>query len=489
MVPWAEVEGDAILARRYADGSKRGACWALGEVADIASGLYVSEYVPEDTGGAKPYLRVDNVRAFLPNLTGPDLVHVRADLVPGYARVSVRVSDVVIARTATLGRAFVVDASLDGAVMSQHVTRLRVRDDLSPPIGPHVLAAYLNTPEGKEAVLSRASGSTRLELTHHDLATVEIPKALASVAVDGTLAARLATLFKDMRTRVSSARTLCGTLVGEAPAQERGFRASMTAFDEAAFEESMLPRFHAPAWAEVAKRLSARFRLLRLGDIAAVQRGAGTSSKEYRDSGIPYLRTSSLVNEGVDLFPDHYGDEATYDEHGQGVAAGDILLTIEGKIGFVALLGGEERALIKNHVEVIRPFPSAPPPGFITAWLGAWPAQLQLARFTVVQTTIPGIASASREILLPVEGKTAADRKLLQDVMTAAADGLKDAVAARVELRRELDALRARVCAATGQSTPEVSDVNPRPDRGADIGRQTGLVKGRRQAPIEEELY
>ena len=450
-VPWHEIQGDAILARRYTDTAVRRASWPLGEIVELASGLYVSEYVPANTPGAKPYLRVDNVRTALPNLTAVDMENVRADLVPGYARVSVRVGDVVIARTATLGRAFVVDRSLDGAVMSQHVTRLRLRDDHPGRISPHVLAAYLNTPAGKEAVLSRASGSTRLELTHHDLATVEIPQALAGVTLDGGYADRVAVLFAEMRESVTAARALCGALVGLPPQIEAGFRSCFTPFEAEPFEESMLPRFHAPAWGSVVSRMSARFRMVRLGDLAKIQRGAGTSSKEYRDRGIPYLRTSSLVNEGVDLFPDHYGDEATYEEHGQHIGAQDILLTIEGKIGCVAQLGVGERALIKNHIEVIRLLPSAPPSGFVTAWLGAWPAQLQLDRFTVVQTTIPGIASASRELLVPVDGTSVHDRACLADTMEKAQTCISRSISARSKLASELDRVSVLVVTATSQ--------------------------------------
>lgn len=488
-VQWSEVDGDAILPRRYADAPRDLKMWKLGDVVDMASGLYVSEYVAATEERSRPYLRVDNVRSFLPNLTGPDLVHVRADLVPGYQRVSVRVGDVVIARTATLGRAFVVDGSLDGAVMSQHVTRLRVRERGEDTVAPHVLAAYLNTPAGKEAVISRASGSTRLELTHHDLASVEIPAALASVLMDEALDARIASLFGEMRERVLAARARCGALAGEPLEEEGGLRIASVPFGERAFEESMLPRFHEPGWERVASILASHFQLARLGDLARVQRGAGTTSREYRDSGIPYFRTSSLVNEGIDLFPEHYGDEATYQEHGQGVGAGDVLLTIEGKIGFVALLADGERALVKNHIEVVRPTSAKLPAGFLTAWLGSWPIQRQLARYTVVQTTIPGIASASREVLVPVSGRTPSSQRLLAEVMAFAEVEVQRSLRARRSLMDEFNRLRERVLHATGQvkpASPLLEDA--RPDRVPKASRQVGLLKRGRQASVEEEF-
>jgi type I restriction enzyme S subunit len=446
MVDWRDVQGEALLAKRYVGEYRGEDFWPLGDVIDVASGLYVRKYVSEGTDGSVPYIRVDNVRAFLPNLTVGDVEHVVADDVPGFERVSVRKGDVVIARTATLGRAFVVDESLDGAVMSQHITRLRVNEAFRDRLHPHVLAAYLNDEAGKDAVMSRASGSTRLELTHDDLRSVPIPMALVGIRLPPGFGDEIERLFRHMRNGMKAAHRKCGDFVGTPPSDER-YLSSLVPFSVDEFEESLLPRFHDPAWPRLKSELTGRFRCVRLGDLAEVKRGAGTLSKEYQTSGIPYLRTSSLVNFGIDVFPDQYGDEETYAAHGQLLGEGDVLVSIEGKIGQVAMLGSGERALIKNHIEYVRLRDSTVSAAFLTAWLGSWPAQVQFRRYTVVQSTIPGIGAAARDILIPV-----AQQGRRQDEYQA---GLKEieehvrsAVAGRVQVRAAFERLQSQLSEA-----------------------------------------
>jgi hypothetical protein len=126
VVEWSRVAGTHLLPKRYVDQVDVEDAVQIDGVCDVASGVYSDSYSPATTRGAVPYLRVNNVREFVPNVTPCDLEYVipRSDW---GNRVCVAHGDVIIARTGTLGRAFVVPRSLDGAVMSQHVTRLRLR--------------------------------------------------------------------------------------------------------------------------------------------------------------------------------------------------------------------------------------------------------------------------------------------------------------------------------------------------------------------------
>lgn len=452
---WNEVGWRALLPRQHVIAEVLGETTPLGEIAEIASGLYVRRYISPDTPGAVPYLRVDNVREFVPNMTDGDVVYVNADLVPSYERVSVKAGDVVIPRTATLGRAFVVPELFEGAVMSQHATRLRLRSR-DHVVSPLVLAAYLNTQVGQEAVLARASGSTRLELTHANLAEVPVPKKLSRVKLEQDAEQRSETLLRQSMESVASARLLCERLCGEAiPKPNSGFRTFMADLAKCGFVKSGLPRFHEPEVTEAIDRLGRSFELRPLGKLAEVRRGAGTTSREYRSKGIPYLRTSSLVNNGIDLFPAHFGDESTYRKHGQNVGTGDILLTIEGKIGLVALLGKDERVLIKNHIEVVRPMATCPlPPEFIAAWLGSSVAAAQIRRATIIQATIPGIASASRDLVIPVrsvDGKSDTFDRVVEEIEFEMTKSTQARAALKSLYSRLLENVRA-ACANAGRA-------------------------------------
>lgn len=448
-VTWSNLGADALLPGPHLVAIKLGPSVAMSDIAGIASGLYVPDYVSHDSVGAVPYLRVDNVREFVPNMSSGDVVFVNADTVPSYDRVSVRAGDVILPRTATLGRALVVPDWMDGAVMSQHITRLRLHA-AAVIDSPLLLAAYLNSAVGQEAVLARASGTTRLELTHASLSEVPIPMSLASCEVDASLLERIGCLMKSMQTSVHAAQAACDALLLSAgidvPSIRQGFRIFSCELMPDRFVSSALPRFHEPEMEIAMAELTRTFEVARLGDIATVRRGKGTSSKEYAKSGLPYLRTSSLINGGIDLFPDHFGTESTFRRHGQYVGAGDILLSIEGRVGLVALLAEDERVLIKNHIEFVRLDDSTTtPPEFVAAWLGAGFAQAQIHQATVIQTTIPGMASASRDLLIPLAPKDPSLRESFIAKRDEIVSWMRRSVEGRSQLRVLLESLMASV--------------------------------------------
>lgn len=409
IVQWGRVAGTHFLPKRYIDEVNVEDAVQVGQLCDIASGVYADEYLPRSSKGSVQYLRVNNVHEFVPNVTPCDVEHVAPRRDWG-DRVCVAGGDVIIARTGTLGRAFVAPSSLDGAVMSQHVTRLRLREQA--PGRAQLLAAYLNSAQGKAQVMAVASGSTRLELTHDDINRLRIPR---SVVVGGRLADVAGGVERDFEDAVGGAVAAfeaCNRLAPVADAQEQFFAVT---HDETSFANSLAPRFHRPSRARLEAALTEEYECVPLGQVALVKRGAGSLAAEYESDGIPYIRTSSIVNYGIELFPEHYGTEETYRAHRQNVGPGDILLTMEGKIGAIALLGEQERCLIKNHVEFVRLHRMSPVPAeFVYALLSSHIGQTQIERRTVVQATIPGLGSESRSLLIPIAGRNAKAKALLQ---------------------------------------------------------------------------
>jgi len=433
IVEWSRVAGTHLLPKRYVDEVIVEDPVQVGEICDIASGAYVEEYIARDSTGSVPYLRVNNVREFVPNVSPCDVQYVAPRRGWG-DRECVAAGDVIIARTGTLGRAFVAPSVLNKAVMSQHVTRLRLRKQI--PGCAQLLAAYLNSPQGKAQVMAVASGSTRLELTHDDINRLLIPR---SIVVGGRLTEMAGGIERDFENAIGgavAAIAACDRLAPATDAQEKFFAVE---YDDALFAKSLAPRYHRPSGARLEAFLKENFECVPLGQLALVKRGAGSLAAEYEPEGIPYIRTSSIVNYGIELFPEHYGTEDTYRAHRQSVGPGDILLTMEGKVGAIAFLGEQERCLIKNHVEFIRLHRTSPVPAeFVYALLTSHVGQTQIKRRTVVQATIPGLGSESRNILIPVAGRNAKAKALFKETLTEVTREVRLSQDARSRLRTRL---------------------------------------------------
>ncbi|CAI2192301.1 19160_t:CDS:2 [Funneliformis geosporum] len=102
-----------------------------------------------------------------------------------------------------------------------------------------------------------------------------------------------------------------------------------------------------------------------------------------KESDIPFIRTSDLVNHETDQFLDFFIPEEIYNELSQDIKVGDVLFTKDGKIGMVAMITENDRAII---------------------WL--YPA----LRRTVIASTLPRLREERlREFEIPILDKKSID--------------------------------------------------------------------------------
>jgi type I restriction enzyme S subunit len=369
---------------------------SLHEICSIASGAYVQNYVSKQEGSL--YLRVSDIRKYICNLNIADIVYAPTNHNDTVSRAIVGENDVLIARTGTLGKAALARGPLVGAVMSQHVTRLRVR---SADVDPRYLVSFLNSEYGRQQMNYSGFGSTRPELTHAALGQIEIP------IID----------WKDQKEMGQSVQEAvdryyesCKFAVSAVEAYERAIKFKLPAVPASIFEisgisdELWTPRYYRQEYSEESNRLRRIFICKTVGEIADIVRGKGTRVAEYATKGIPFVTTTDLVNYGIDPFPDHYATDETYEEFDQEILEGDILFSIEGKIGSVALLTKEDVCVLKNHIQRLRTKGSVSPEQLFL-YLASGSGQFQADRLTVVQATIGGLGGRLKDVEIPISMK------------------------------------------------------------------------------------
>lgn len=426
-----------LAAKHRASGSySRDGFVLLGDVCRLESGRYIAEYVDDTGPSSRPYLRVDNIRPFCANLNPDDVARVACDD-PQISQGSVvREDDVLVARTGTLGKAVLADAGIEGAIASQHVTRLALSASSSVEFDSGYLCAFLNSPLGREQLLSGGAGSTRLELTHARLGAVRIPLLPAAEM------ARVGSATREGARKLFAAARQCREAVAKYDAALGSRSATATGamhlwVPETHVATQWVPRTFLEDTESWRNAVSQRFHLEPLGTLARIRRGKGTKTSHYATNGIPFVRTSSLINGGIDPFPDHYASAETVASFRQPTEPGDILLSIEGKIGEVAILGDAESCAFKNHIEHIRVDSRVVDPYEVFLLLSSAFGRAQIRALTVVQATIPGLASRSRQILVPVG--PAAGRSASQSDLATRQQALD---LARTAVRNRSDGIR-----------------------------------------------
>jgi hypothetical protein len=185
----------------------------------------------------------------------------------------------------------------------------------------------------------------------------------------------------------------------------------------AAAADLWTPRYHRPIAVALVKTLLRDFKCSTVRQLASVERGKGTRVSDYATKGIPFIRTSSLINFGIDPFPDHYASNDIHELFDQQVHVGDILFSIEGKIGSVGYLTEEDTCVFKNHIELVRANEETDSL-YLFLVLASRIGLLQATRNTVVQETLPGMAGRLRAIVVRLSPLNPQRRQQFKDGVT-----------------------------------------------------------------------
>ena len=82
------------------------------------------------------------------------------------------------------------------------------------------------------------------------------------------------------------------------------------------------------------------------------RKGDEISSANYIEEGIPFVKTSSFSNFGVDTQSNHYCSEETYNSVNQKINIGDIIFTKDGKIGEVGIIDETSRIVLSAGIVI-----------------------------------------------------------------------------------------------------------------------------------------
>ena len=86
-----------------------------------------------------------------------------------------------------------------------------------------------------------------------------------------------------------------------------------------------------------------------------VSKGDEVGSANYQDEGIPFIKTSDIINFDLDYEPDCYCQTSSINELNQDIKKGDIIFTKDGKIGEVAIIEEDANVVISSGFIKYRP--------------------------------------------------------------------------------------------------------------------------------------
>lgn len=97
-----------------------------------------------------------------------------------------------------------------------------------------------------------------------------------------------------------------------------------------------------------------------LGKIVDLKHGDEVGSGNYKEyiyrsfEDKAFIRTSDIVNNEVDLYPDYYISDDIYENITQDLRTGDVIFTKDGKIGATGMITKSDNVILSSGIEILR---------------------------------------------------------------------------------------------------------------------------------------
>lgn len=359
-------------------------------------------------------------------------------------------NDVLLSNTGKyLGFACLIPNTIAEATTNQNIVRIRFKKNEETIFTPLFLMSFLNSLFGQIEIESLLTLTGQKYLNTEKLRDFKIPTISktdinkisnkTNIIIDNEIKSLLI---------LKQAQNFFYQKIGidfSKIQKEKYYTVNLSDF---ASDDLWTPAFSYPLYVNTLKEIQKKWQTVPLGEIATVKKGDEVGSDNYnkyldkKDTDVPFIRTSDLVNYEVDQFPDFYIPEEIYQELKQDIKAGDILFNNDGKIGLVAMLTPQDKVIIQSHIKRLRLKSEAKKynltPEYLLLILTIKEiARYQAERYTVIQSTIPTISNHILDIQIPILDKNSIDEitKLIKEAFE-----LKDEKKKLIkEVREEID--------------------------------------------------
>jgi type I restriction enzyme S subunit len=390
-----------------------------------------------------PFLRISNLKYF--ELGTEDLVYISEEDNKANSKTILRHGDIAFSKIGTLGKILRIGKRFPEVNISQNLIGVGFKKETNKNyIFAYLLSklALLQIKKNKKKQLQ-----DKLNLDDiRDIEVVELPE--EKIKKISGLVEKAEEKTEKSLSILEQAQTLFYKKLGidfSKIQKEKYYSVNLSDF---AKDDLWTPAFSYPLYVNTFKAIQKKWQTVPIGEIATVKKGDEVGSDNYnkyldkKDSDVPFIRTSDLVNYEVDQFPDFYIPEEIYKELNQDIKAGDVLYSNDGKIGLTAMLTPEDKVIIQSHIKRLRlkaeakKYNLTPEYLFLVLTIKEV-ARYQAERYTVIQSTIPTISNHILDIQIPILDKNSIDEitKLVKEAFE-----LKDEKKKLIkEVREEID--------------------------------------------------
>ena len=332
-------------------------------------------------------------------------------------------NDILLSNTGKyLGVVCLVPTTIKEATTNQNIIRIRFKEKVNTQFNPFFIISFLNS------LFAQIEIEAFLTLTGQKYLNIQKFQNFKIPSIDKKIIKNISTKTKNTVEKEEKAISLLQQAQNffyqklnidfSKIKKENFYSVNLTDFKKA---DLWTPAFSYPFYVNTLKAIQKKWQTVPLGEIATSKKGDEVGSANYnkylykKNSDVPFIRTSDLVNYEADQFPDFYIPEEIHQELKQDIKTDGVLFTKDGKIGMAAMITKNDKMIVASGVVRLRLNAEAKKYNLTPEYLfvilslketGLYPA----IRRTVVASTIPHLREERlKEIEIPILDKNSID--------------------------------------------------------------------------------
>jgi restriction endonuclease S subunit len=302
--------------------------------------------------------------------------------------------DVLFTTIGNIGISAVVNKNVENANINQNVVRMRVNEQITTP---QYLSCFLNSKIIRFQVDNLFSSNIYPMLSYPKIKSLKI--FIKDKKTENTITKNLIIaeeyqvealrLIRQAQDIFLKALNIDYSKI----TNKKYFAISNSLFQK---EDMITPLFFNPVFVSTLNEIEKHNTCSTLGVIADFENGYEVGSENYKgylerkETDVPFIRTSDLVNYDFDTYPDYFIENSIYEEIRQKINEQEILFTKDGKIGIVAMTTESDKCILSSGVLRIIAKQEKVNPFYLFIALSIKEVGLyQAQQRTVVASTIP----------------------------------------------------------------------------------------------------
>lgn len=371
--------------------------------------------IPRNSSGGIRYLYGRNIREGLIDFDPiSDVPYIDVEDYLNTPRTHISENDVLVPIVGTIGKSAIYKEEYVGlAGIPRHIAHITIpKNNL---ITPEYLTVFFRSKYGKIQLYSLTTGNIQPLLSLTNLKQVKVPIINNGIMENVTKNESLANqLVIESQKKLQRAKDILYNSLGFDIKKVTG-DFSITVSSNTLFKNDIwTPNHYNTLYDKINKELKTRFKHVNLNEICLTEHGVEVGSDNYNEylekdsEDVPFIRTSDIINNEVDLYPDFYVPFELAKEITKVPQKNDVIFTKDGKIGAVAMITENDNCILSSGVEILRLNGSGKDYGITPEYLFLVLSIKEIGYYeaikrTVVASTIPHLRPERlREIEIPI---------------------------------------------------------------------------------------